>query len=192
MIKQKDLKVRLLTFGWNMFSDGKCYWCHISNIHAAQVIMHYCAHLNVKSVEWQLRVPCVGCRGLYRWLITVTCWSWQSLSTPWETLEAIYWIFSSGNGAQKSWQPWLVPFPACLGGCGFCFGNFMMRVSSRPSDAGRNMFLNNTRCCRCQRAFHWRHLSLEKLGELYYRVIFWTFTVLENTTVTFANANNSK
>lgn len=71
-----------------MFCDGRyCnwFWCHISPTHAAQVIVHYRAHLNVKSVEWQLRVPCVGCRGLYHWIITVTCWSWQSLSTPRDT-----------------------------------------------------------------------------------------------------------
>lgn len=176
-----------------MFSDGRycrCFWCHISSIHAAQVnvhYLHYCAHPN----EWQPRVLCVGCRGFHHWIITVTCWSWQSLSTPPEALDAIYWILSSGSLSQ-TWQLWLVPIPAYLGGCGFCFGSFMIRVSSRPGDAGRNMFLNKTQCCRCQWAFHWRHLSLEKLDELYYRVIFWTFSVPENTTVTFANANNSK
>lgn len=162
----------------------------ISPVHAAQVILYYRAHLNVNSVEWQLRVPYVGCRGLYHWIITVTCWSWQSLSTPRDTschlLNFFFRKLSSEILAALT-----SAFSCVFGRFGLLFRNFMMRVSNRPGDAGRNMFLNSTQCCRCQWAFHWRHLSLEKLGELYYRVIFWTFAVLENTTVMCANANNS-
>lgn len=181
----------LFTFGWNLFSNGyfSSFLCCISFIHAAQIIVHYWACLKVKSVDWQLRVLCVGCGGLCHWNIKVTC----CLSTVWEKPNVIYWNFPSGKLSQNAWQHSPEPFPSYLRDLWFFFfpATSWWGFPADP-DAGTNMFLNSIQCRKCQCAFHWRHLSWQKLDELYYRVIFWTFFACKSTTVTFANASKSK
>lgn len=154
----------MLTFDCIMLSDEcycSCFWCHISSVpsYCTLLCASKCRVLN----EWQPVVRCVGCGGLRQWIITVMCW--QSLSTPPEALDnytqmaQLCHLFKKKKSSEKH-SPY-----QCL----FLHVSFVSAAWwwGFPAHWGMQEWTCSSTRCRCQRAFHWRHLSLEKLDELY-------------------------